>query len=170
MPLGEPRSAAHRTLCQILRGLRLTQWQELAARVAVDEALTVILSWYEYLDLDLFQTFRTNGKYVSEPAWIDKRKKLGYSFIEFADIHKFVDGLSFAGAEADVEEAGEEEGEEAEGEEGTEETRVDEETEEAAQPKASDVVPPSSSEAPSSAKTFELDLGKVPATDDSGAA
>ena len=33
---------------------RLSQWRESAARAGADEALMVVLSWYETLDLDLF--------------------------------------------------------------------------------------------------------------------
>ena len=49
----------------------LDQWRESAARTGADEVLFVILSWYEGLDFDLFQTLRSNGKYVSEPEWIE---------------------------------------------------------------------------------------------------
>ena len=55
-------------------GIRLSQWRESAARAGADEAMMVVLSWYETLDLNLFQTFRSNGKYVEDPAWVEKRK------------------------------------------------------------------------------------------------
>ena len=135
---------------------RLSQWRESAARAGADEAMMVVLSWYEGLDFNLFQTYRSNGKYVSEPAWVEKRKKLAYSFIEFADIHKFVDGPSYLNADADAEE---EEGEEGEDDEETDEEQIDEETKDAAKSKANDVIPPSSTEATGS------DLGNAPKAD-----
>ena len=101
--------------------------------------MMVVLSWYETLDLDLFQTFRSNGKFVAEPAWVEKRKKLAYSFIQFAKIHEFVEGPSYLGAQADAEE------EEDEDEEDIYEEQIDEEAEDVATSKADDVIPPSSS-------------------------
>ena len=38
-------------------GTRLSQWRESTARAGADEAMMVVLSWYENLDLDLLQTF-----------------------------------------------------------------------------------------------------------------
>ena len=154
-------------------GTRLSQWRESAAQAGADEAMMVVLSWYETLDLDLFQTFRSNDKFVAEPAWVEKRKKLAYSFVQFAKIHEFVDGPSYLGVEADAED---EEDEEDEDEEDNDEDPIDEETEEAAKSKADNVVLPSSTEvtgsklgdapkadAPStSAQAPDRDLGKAP--------
>ena len=122
-------------------GTRLCQWRESAARAGADEALMVVLSWYEDLDLSLFQSFRSNGKYVTDPAWVEKRKELAYSFLQYAKIHEFVDGPSYL----DVED----EDEEDEGEEGGDEELTDEEAEDIGTSKAEDVVPPSSTEGPS---------------------
>ena len=67
-------------------GTRLSEWRESAAQVGADEAMMVVLSWYEGLDLNLFQTFRSNGKYIADPAWVAKCKELSYSFIQCANI------------------------------------------------------------------------------------
>ena len=106
-------------------GLRLDEWRESSARAGADEALSVILSWYETLDFDLFQSLRTNGKFVSEPEWIEKRKQLANSFIEYIDLDKLIDGPSF-------DQQRDEPAEEADGESGEddEETEDDEEAEE----------------------------------------
>ena len=77
-------------------GARLTQWKESAGRVAADDAMSLVLSWYEDIDLGLLQNLRTNGKYVCQQEWIQKRKDFAYSLLEFADVHTFVDGPSFA--------------------------------------------------------------------------
>ena len=51
-------------------GTWLSQWHESAARAGADEAMMVVLFWYETLDLNLFQSFRSNGKFVADPAWV----------------------------------------------------------------------------------------------------
>jgi hypothetical protein len=108
--------------------------------------MMVVLSWYENLDLDLdlFQTFRSNGKYVTDPVWIEKRKKLVYSFVQYAKVHEFVEGPSFL--DVDPEDEGDEEEED---EEGADEDQSDKEAEDAGASKTDDAIPPSSTEVPS---------------------
>ena len=156
-------------------GTRLCQWHESAARAAADEALMVVLSWYETLDLNLFQSYRSNGKFVADPVWVEKRKELAYSFVETANIHEWMEGPSFLGAkvDAEVEEAEEDEDDE-EDEEEVEEEQADEEAEDVATSKADDVIPPPSTEvagaktdAPSSSDQAPTrDLGKAPAAEE----
>ena len=45
-------------------GARLHQWRESAARIAADDAMALVLSWYETIDFNLLKNLRTNGKYI----------------------------------------------------------------------------------------------------------
>ena len=154
-------------------GTRLCEWRESAARAAADEALMVVLSWYEALDLKLFQSYRSNGKFIADPAWVEKRKELAYSFVETANIHQWTEGPSFLGTAAAAEEEGAEEDVD-EDEEVAEEVQADEEAEDVATSEADDVIPPPSTEVtgakpdapPTSAQASARDLGKALATDE----
>ena len=90
---------------------RLQEWRESSARAGADEAMKVVLSWYEGIKLEVLRGIRTNGKYVTDPEWIKKRQEIAYSFLDYIDLSKFVE---------DPVEAEEEEGEDAGDEEGTE--------------------------------------------------
>ena len=144
-----PKSPEH--LAQMLMDseTRLCQWRESAARAGADEALMVVLSWYEGLDLDLFQSFRSNGKYVTDPDWVEKRKKLAYSFVQYAKVHEFVEGPSFLDVDPEDEEEEDEEDAEEGVKEGAEEDQSDKEAEDAGTSKAAEVVPPPSTDVPS---------------------
>ncbi|XP_010236352.1 neurofilament light polypeptide-like [Brachypodium distachyon] len=85
---------------------RLNDWRESAARVGADEALSFVLSWYDGINLDVLQSMRAGSPYLSDPELIAKRKERAYSFIQYADVHKFVEGPT---SEAEAEMADEDE-------------------------------------------------------------
>lgn len=75
-----------------MRKSRLDEWRESAARVGADEALSFALSWYDGINLDVLQTMRADSRYLSDPELVAKRRERAYSFIPYADVHKFVEG------------------------------------------------------------------------------
>ena len=99
---------------------RLQEWRESSARAGADEALKVVLSWYEGIKLEVLRGIRTNGEYVTNPEYIKKRQELAYSFLDYIDLSKFVEDPAEADEEEEGEDAGNEEEEDAGNEEGTE--------------------------------------------------
>ena len=98
-------------------GDRLDEWRESAARAGADEALAFTLSWYEGINLDALQTMRTGSKWIEDPELIKQRQRRAYSFVQYADIHNFVEAPEdLGGGEADGEEDDEEVDEEIEAE------------------------------------------------------
>ena len=95
---------------------RLCEWHYSAGRVGADEVLSFLLSWYEGIDFDLLQSYRIESKFVSEEPWIQRRKDLAYSFIQFAPVHDFTPGppIQPPAAEESEEEVTDDEAEEAE--------------------------------------------------------
>lgn len=85
---------------------RLSEWRESAARVGADEALSFVLSWYDGINLDVLQSMRVGSPFLSNPELIAKRQEWAYSFIQYADVHTFVEGPR---SDADEEAAEEEE-------------------------------------------------------------
>ena len=71
---------------------RLCEWRESAARVGADEALSFVLSWYEDIELDVLQTMRAGSPYTTDPELIKKRQERAYSFVQYGEIHQFVEG------------------------------------------------------------------------------
>ena len=71
---------------------RLIEWRESAARAGADEALAFTLSWYEGIKLEVLQTMRTGSKWIEDPDLIKQRQQRAYSFVQYADIHNFVEG------------------------------------------------------------------------------
>ena len=57
----DPKELADR-LMQDSQG-QLNAWRESAGRMGADEAMTFVLSWYEDLDLDLFQSYRPESRH-----------------------------------------------------------------------------------------------------------
>src|SRR3954471_11324125 len=45
---------------------RLDQWRESAGRAVVDKALSLVLSWYEYINLDVLACIRGDGKWLND--------------------------------------------------------------------------------------------------------
>ncbi|XP_010236719.1 uncharacterized protein LOC104584227 [Brachypodium distachyon] len=84
---------------------RLNEWRESAAHVGADEALSFVLSWYDDINLDVLQSMRVGSPFLSDPELIAKQQERAYSFIQYADLHKFVEGPI---SEADAEMAEEE--------------------------------------------------------------
>ena len=98
-------------------GERLDEWRESAARAGADEALAFTLSWYEGINLDALQTMRTGSKWIEDPELIKQRQRRAYSFVQYADIHNFVEAPEdLDGGEEDDEEEDEEVDEEIEAE------------------------------------------------------
>jgi len=106
----EPRPSTMEGLIRFLDATedRLQEWRESAARAGADEAMKVVLSWYEGINLDVLHGMRTNGLYVTDPEFIKKRQELAYSFLEYIDLSKFIED-PFAEEEEEGEEAGDEE-------------------------------------------------------------
>jgi len=91
---------------------RLNEWRESAGRAGADEAMKFVLSWYENLNLEAFKSIRSNGLYVRDPEYIQKRKEVAYGIAEYADVHVFHEDPNAAvdddeEDEDDVEEAAE---------------------------------------------------------------
>ncbi|XP_024310545.1 uncharacterized protein LOC106866888 [Brachypodium distachyon] len=79
---------------------RLNEWQESAAHVGADEALSFVLSWYDGINLDVLQSMRVAPPFLSDPELVAKRQERAYSFIQYANVQKFVEGpVSQADAE-----------------------------------------------------------------------
>ncbi|XP_014752055.1 uncharacterized protein LOC106865772 [Brachypodium distachyon] len=70
---------------------RLSEWQESAARVGADEALSFVLSWYDGINLDMLQSMRVGSPFFSNPELIAKRQERAYSFIQYVGVHSFVE-------------------------------------------------------------------------------
>ena len=77
----EPRPSMMEGLIRFLDATddRLQEWRESSARAGADEALKVVLSWYEGIKLEVLRGIRTNGKYVTDPELIKKRQEIAYS-------------------------------------------------------------------------------------------
>ena len=80
----EPRPSTMEGLIRFLDAGedRLQEWRQSATRAGADEALKVVLSWYEGIKLEVLHGIRTNGKYVTDPEWIKKRQEIAYSFLD----------------------------------------------------------------------------------------
>ncbi|XP_024313247.1 uncharacterized protein LOC112269940 [Brachypodium distachyon] len=89
---------------------RLSDWRESAARIGTDEALSFVLLWYDGINLDMLQSMRAGSPYLTDPELVAKRKERAYSFIQYADVHTFVEGPT---SEANAEMTDEEEEEAA---------------------------------------------------------
>ena len=75
---------------------RLREWRASAARVGADEAMTYVLSWYEGINLDVLQSLRTGSKRTTDPELVRRHRERAYSFIRYAPIHDFVEGLVYS--------------------------------------------------------------------------
>ena len=111
----EPRPSTMEGLIRFLDATddRLQEWRESSARAGADEAIKVVLSWYEGIKLEVLRGIRTNGKYVTDPELIKKRKEIAYSFLDYIDLSQFVEDPADAEEEEEDEDAGDEEGTEA---------------------------------------------------------
>lgn len=85
----------------------LSDWRESAERIGADEALLFVLSWYDGINLDVLQSMRVGSPYLTDPELVAKRKERAYSFIQYADVHTFVEGPP-SDAEAEMTNGGEE--------------------------------------------------------------
>ena len=70
-----PGTEAPKSVGELARQLQgsedqLREWRSSCARAGADEALSYVLSWYEALDLDVFQKMRARSKWTSDPALI----------------------------------------------------------------------------------------------------
>lgn len=86
-----PASVSELARCLMASEDRLIEWRESAARVGADEAMSFVLSWYEGINLDVLQKMRLNSKWTTDPDLVKRRQERAYSFIPYADIHKFVE-------------------------------------------------------------------------------
>ena len=111
----EPRPSTMEGLIRFLDATddRLQEWRESSARAGADEAMKVVLSWYEGIKLEVLRGIRTNGEYVTNPEWIKKRQEIAYSFLDYIDLSRFVEDPADAEEEEEDEDAGDEEGTEA---------------------------------------------------------
>lgn len=86
---------------------RLNDWRESVARIGADEALSFVLSWCDGINLDVLQSMRAGSPYLTDPELVAKRKERAYSFIQYADVHMFVEGPT-SEAEAEMTDGDEE--------------------------------------------------------------
>ena len=91
----------------------MQEWRQSATRAGADEALKVVLSWYEGIKLEVLHGIRTNVKYVTDPEWLKKRQEIAYSFLDYIDLSKFMEDPADAEEEEEDEDGGDEEGAEA---------------------------------------------------------
>jgi len=68
---------------------RLIDWRESAGRVMADEVLTIVLSWYENINLDILRTLRIGSKWSTDPELIKQRQEAANRFLDFAPVHTF---------------------------------------------------------------------------------
>ena len=68
---------------------RLIDWRESAGRVMADEVLTIVLSWYENINLDILRTLRIGSKWSTDPELIKQRQDAANRFLDFAPVHTF---------------------------------------------------------------------------------
>ena len=54
-----------------------------------DEVLTIVLSWYENIQLDILRTLRVGSKWSSDPELIKQRQEAANRFLDFAPVHTF---------------------------------------------------------------------------------
>lgn len=142
-------------LCNWLDGTetRLSQWRESAGRAGADMALQFILSWYEEIEFESILTLRDGSHILEDPAIKRKRQAKAYEMAFYTPVHDFTPDPE------DEEEGaeGEEEGSEGSTEDSDEE--VDEELEaEAAPPKKTKSVKPTSEEPASSSNVGSADI------------
>jgi hypothetical protein len=107
-----------------LAKVRLREWRDFGARVGADEALTYFLSWYEKTDLETLRTVREGSIWTTDPEYIQRRRELAHSYVDYADTDAFV---------RDIREPKKKEGdaETAADAEGSDSSQDEEETEEA---------------------------------------
>jgi hypothetical protein len=73
-----------------LAKVRLREWRDSDARVGADEALTYFLSWYEKTDLETLRTVREGSIWTTDPEYIQRRRELAHSYVDYADTDAFV--------------------------------------------------------------------------------
>ncbi|MDO5764055.1 MAG: TMF family protein, partial [Bifidobacteriaceae bacterium] len=74
---------------------QLSLWRESAGRAGADMALTVIMSWYEDISLDILRNFRTGSRWVEDPTFVALRQARAFQLVEYADVHTWNEGPSF---------------------------------------------------------------------------
>jgi hypothetical protein len=74
---------------------QLSLWRESAARAGADMALTVIMSWYEDISLDILRNLRTGSRWVEDPTFVALRQARAFQLVEYADVHTWNEGPSF---------------------------------------------------------------------------
>jgi hypothetical protein len=69
---------------------RLEEWRESARRVGADTALTLVLSWYENVNLDVLSGLCAEGKYVTNPKLVRQPQECAYLIAgDFAQVHDY---------------------------------------------------------------------------------
>src|SRR3954466_5187896 len=58
-------------------------------------ALTVIMSWYEDISLDILRNLRTGSRWVEDPDFVALRQARALQLVEYADVHTWNEGPSF---------------------------------------------------------------------------
>jgi hypothetical protein len=74
---------------------QLSLWRESAGRAGADMALTVIMSWYEDISLDILRNLRTGSRWVEDPTFVALRQARAFQLVEYADVHTWNEGPSF---------------------------------------------------------------------------
>ena len=95
-------------LARLLQGSedQLREWRSSCARAGADEALSYVLSWYEALDLDVFQTMRAGSKWTSDPALIQRRRDVASSIAKYASTQALDGGPAYSDGEDEDESEG----------------------------------------------------------------
>jgi hypothetical protein len=68
---------------------RLQDWHEAGAEAGADMTLTVILSWYDRIDLDRLKTIRKDSRYLHDTECIATRRTLATTMAECADLARY---------------------------------------------------------------------------------
>ena len=91
-----PSDEAPRTIEGIAEKLRergparVSTIRDAALHAGADIALRFVLSWYQKMDLDVFERIRSQGKYEVEPELIAKRKARAAHMAEYANLEEFL--------------------------------------------------------------------------------
>ena len=117
-----PASVTELSKCLLATEERLREWRSSSARAGADQALTFVLSWYEEIDLNVLQSLRSDSKWTSDSALIQRRKDAAFSMASYAETLNFIAGPVYSDGEDE--------------EDDDEATESDEETETEAQPTA----------------------------------
>src|SRR3954465_13432083 len=74
---------------------QLSLWRESTRRAGAVMALTVIMSWYEDISLDILRNLCTGSRWVEDPTFVALRQARAFQLVEYADVHTWNEGPCF---------------------------------------------------------------------------